>query len=116
MSGTLLARVCARLSVRRHGAKPLLRSALRCKRGNKAGRAAIRRVYRRAARPRKGVEQMSHIQLYERDEVDYGSDSFRRSEEIKFSKRRKFTHGRKRGKSPVSVNGIHRRRNRKIAW
>ncbi|HMO83479.1 MAG TPA: hypothetical protein PKC18_01025 [Lacipirellulaceae bacterium] len=59
---------------------------------------------------------MSHIQLYEREEVDYGSDNFRRSTEIKFSKRRKAAHGRRRGKAPVSVNGIHRRRNRKLTW
>ena len=59
---------------------------------------------------------MSHIQLYEQGEMDYGADSFRRSTEIKFSKRKRATFGRRRGKSPVSVNGIHRRRNRKIAW
>jgi hypothetical protein len=59
---------------------------------------------------------MSHIQNYEQGEVDYGSDSFRRSGEIKFSKKRRVEHGRKRGKGPVSINGIHRRRNRKIAW
>lgn len=61
-------------------------------------------------------KQMSHIQLYEQGDVDYGSDNFRRSTELKFSKRRKASHGRKRGKTPTSVNGIHRRRNRKMAW
>jgi hypothetical protein len=59
---------------------------------------------------------MSHIQLYEQGDMDYGTDSFRRASEIKLSKRVKPTHGRRRGKSPQSVNGIHRRRNRKMAW
>jgi hypothetical protein len=59
---------------------------------------------------------MSHIQSYEQGDMDYGCDNFRRSSEMKFSKRKKANFGRKRGKSPVSVNGIHRRRNRKIAW
>jgi hypothetical protein len=59
---------------------------------------------------------MSHIQAYEQSEVDYGVDSFRRSAEVKFSKRKRAAHGRKRGKTPTSVNGIHRRRNRKMAW
>ena len=59
---------------------------------------------------------MSHIQLYEQGDMDYGTDNFRRSTEIKFGKRKKAAYGRKRGKTPTSVNGIHRRRNRKIAW
>ena len=59
---------------------------------------------------------MSHIQLYEQSDMDYGSDNFRRAEEIKMSKRQRPTHGRRRGKSPQSVNGIHRRRNRKMSW
>jgi hypothetical protein len=59
---------------------------------------------------------MSHIQLYEQSEMDYGTDNFRRSTEIKFTKRKRAGYGRKRGKTPTSVNGIHRRRNRKIAW
>jgi len=59
---------------------------------------------------------MSHIQLYEQGDMEYGVDNFRRETELKVSKRNRPTHGRKRGKSPQSVNGIHRRRNRKIAW
>jgi hypothetical protein len=59
---------------------------------------------------------MSHIQLYEQGEVDYGVDNFRRVTEPKTSKRNRPTHGRRRGKTPQSVNGIHRRRNRKLAW
>ena len=60
-------------------------------------------------------EQMSHIQLYEQGDMDYSTDSFRRETGPKMSKRVKPT-GRRRGKSPQSVNGIHRRRNRKMAW
>lgn len=59
---------------------------------------------------------MSHIQQYEQGEMDYGTDSFRRSSEVKLSKRNKPSHARRRGKAPQSVNGIHRRRNRKMAW
>jgi len=59
---------------------------------------------------------MSHIQLYEQGEVEYGVDSLRRGTEVKFSKRQRPTHGRRRAKSPQSINGIHRRRNRKMSW
>lgn len=59
---------------------------------------------------------MSHIQNYELGEPDYGVDNFRRAAELKLAKRNRPTHGRRRGKSPQSVNGIHRRRNRKMAW
>ncbi len=59
---------------------------------------------------------MSHTQLYEASEVDYGTDTFRRSAPIKSSKQRRPTHGRSRGKAPQSVNGIHRRRKRKMSW
>ena len=59
---------------------------------------------------------MSHIQLYEQSDMDYSTDGIRRETEPKASKRNRPTHGRKRGKSPQSVNGIHRRRNRKMAW
>ncbi len=59
---------------------------------------------------------MSHIQLYEQGDMDYSTDSTRRGTEMKLSKHNKPAYGRKRGKSPQSVNGIHRRRNRKMAW
>jgi sulfite reductase beta subunit-like hemoprotein len=59
---------------------------------------------------------MSHIQLYEQGDMDYGVDNFRRESEAKMSKRIRPSYGRRRGKSPQSVNGIHRRRNRKINW
>jgi hypothetical protein len=61
-------------------------------------------------------KQMSHIQLYEQGDMDYSVENVRRETEFKDSKRNRPTHGRKRGKSPQSVNGIHRRRNRKMAW
>jgi hypothetical protein len=59
---------------------------------------------------------MSHIQQYEQGEMDYGTDNFRRASEMKLSKRNKPSHARRRGKAPQSINGIHRRRNRKMAW
>jgi hypothetical protein len=59
---------------------------------------------------------MSHRQLYEADAIDYSGSSFQRSTPITSSKRRRPTHGRRRGKAPQSFNGIHRRRKRKIAW
>ncbi len=59
---------------------------------------------------------MSHSQDYEATGLDYGSANFRRNSSIKSSKQRRPAHGRARGKSPQSVNGIHRRRNRKMTW
>ena len=58
---------------------------------------------------------MSHIQLYEQGDMDYSNDNLRRGSELRMAKRNRPT-GRRRGKSPQSVNGIHRRRNRKMAW
>ncbi len=59
---------------------------------------------------------MSHIQLYEQNEMDYGTEHVRRESELKMAKRQRPSYGRRRGKSPQSVNGIHRRRNRKMSW
>ena len=59
---------------------------------------------------------MSHSQNYEAMEADYGMDTFRRAAPVKSSPSRRPTHGRTRGKSPQSVNGIHRRRKRKMSW
>ena len=59
---------------------------------------------------------MSHSQSYEAIEADYVSDTFRRSVPIKSSKSRRTANGHRRAKSPQSVNGIHRRRRRKISW
>ncbi len=59
---------------------------------------------------------MSHSQNYEAMEADYGTDTFRRTVPVKSSKTRRPTHGRTHGKGPQSVNGMHRRRKRKMAW
>lgn len=59
---------------------------------------------------------MSHIQLYEQGDMDYGTNGFRRTTEAKLAKQNKPSHSRRRGKAPQSINGIHRRRNRKMAW
>lgn len=59
---------------------------------------------------------MSHIQHYEQGDMDYSTDSSRRGADVKSDKRNRPAYGRKRGKAPQSVNGIHRRRNRKMAW
>jgi hypothetical protein len=59
---------------------------------------------------------MSHSQIHETTDLDYGSVNFRGRSSVKCSKQRRPTHGRDRGKSPQSVNGIHRRRNRKMSW
>jgi hypothetical protein len=59
---------------------------------------------------------MSNQQAYEATEVEYGTESFRSFERLKDSKRQPPMMGRKRGKTPQSFNGIHRRRRRKINW
>ncbi len=59
---------------------------------------------------------MSNAQSYEALEADYGTDTFRRTVSVNSSKQQRPAHGRKRGKAPQSVNGIHRRRKRKMAW
>lgn len=59
---------------------------------------------------------MSHTHLYEYSDMDYSAEHSRRETSPKASKDRRPVHGRRRGKAPQSVNGIHRRRNRKMAW
>lgn len=59
---------------------------------------------------------MSNLHSYEALEADYSTDNFRRSEPIKGSRQHAPNRGRRRGKAPLSVNGIHRRRRRKISW
>lgn len=60
---------------------------------------------------------MSNEQLYEQGGFEYG-DGFevggRRRPNA--SKAQRPQRGRTRGKAPQSVNGIHRRRRRKVAW
>ena len=59
---------------------------------------------------------MSHKQQYDANELDYGTNDFRETERLDASNRRRPSMGRKRGKTPQSFNGIHRRRRRKLAW
>ena len=59
---------------------------------------------------------MSNSQSYEALEVNYGRDSFRCAVSIKPAKKNRPVYGRRRGKSPQSVNGIHRRHKRKMSW
>jgi hypothetical protein len=59
---------------------------------------------------------MSNQQTYEATDMDYGSEGFRSVERGRSAKRQAPTMGRKRGKTPQSFNGIHRRRRRKMAW
>lgn len=60
---------------------------------------------------------MSNDQSYEQGNIDYSDDSQsygRRQPDG--SKKRRPQRGRARGKTPTSINGIHRRRRRKVAW
>ncbi len=60
---------------------------------------------------------MSSEQSYDHDVDAYGEDnSFTRTKRQSVSTRRRPVQGRGRGKSPQSVNGLHKRRRRKIAW
>jgi hypothetical protein len=59
---------------------------------------------------------MSHKQQYEAKDLEYGTESFGSADRFDASQRKKPTMGRRRGKTPQSFNGIHRRRRRKMAW
>jgi hypothetical protein len=59
---------------------------------------------------------MSHKQQYEAAELDYGTEGFRSAQRSDAGQRQKPQMGRRRGKTPQSFNGIHRRRRRKINW
>jgi hypothetical protein len=59
---------------------------------------------------------MSHKQQYEAADLDYGTENFRSGERVQGSQTRRPQMGRRRGKTPQSFNGIHRRRRRKMAW
>jgi hypothetical protein len=58
---------------------------------------------------------MSHEQAYEHVEAVYGSQRFE-STRSSNDKRQRANFGRRRGKSPQSFNGIHRRRRKKLTW
>jgi hypothetical protein len=59
---------------------------------------------------------MSNQHVYEAAELEYGNESFRSCERLRSTKQNRPTMGRRRGKTPQSFNGIHRRRRRKLAW
>lgn len=60
---------------------------------------------------------MSTDNSYERDEQDYGYNSFpSKKRSGSSSERTQPIQGRRRGKGPQSVNGIHKRRRRKMSW
>ena len=59
---------------------------------------------------------MSHKQQYEAADLDYGTENFRTSERFDNGYRKRPEIGRKRGKTPESFYGMHRRRRRKMAW
>jgi len=59
---------------------------------------------------------MSTDHSYEHDDQEYGHNSFPSKKRDSKSERTAPTQGRKRGKSPQSINGIHKRRRRKMSW
>jgi len=59
---------------------------------------------------------MSHKQQYEATDLDYGTDNFRSTERFSSAQRNRPVMGRRRGKTPTSFNGMHRRRRRKLTW
>jgi hypothetical protein len=59
---------------------------------------------------------MSHKQQYEAADLEYSFDGFRSVERLDTGNRRRPQMGRRRGKTPQSFNGIHRRRRRKMSW
>ena len=59
---------------------------------------------------------MSSELSYNNEIDNYGEQSFTRANRPNAAKRVRPTQGRKRGKSPQSVNGIHKRRRRKMSW
>ncbi len=60
---------------------------------------------------------MSNTQQYEMDDMNYGTNAIQHSVRKQSSKRRpEINSQRRRSKAPTSINGIHRRRNRKMSW
>jgi hypothetical protein len=58
---------------------------------------------------------MSLEQVYENVETKYGTEKFQQIRGNEHS-RRSVPQGRRRGKSPQSFNGMHRRRRKKVSW
>ncbi|TWT95359.1 hypothetical protein Pla108_35060 [Botrimarina colliarenosi] len=61
---------------------------------------------------------MSTDHRYEHDDQEYGRNSFKHEHHTEggATERTRPTLGRRRAKSPQSVNGIHKRRRRKMSW
>ena len=59
---------------------------------------------------------MSSDIQYEHEREDYSDQSGARYSRDNISQRRRTAQSRRRAKSPQSVNGLHRRRRKKISW
>ncbi|MEN0110815.1 MAG: hypothetical protein AAF805_08830 [Planctomycetota bacterium] len=59
---------------------------------------------------------MSTENQYDHEENSYGSNRFASESRPGTSSRRRPAQGRRRGKGPQSVNGMHKRRRRKMSW
>jgi hypothetical protein len=59
---------------------------------------------------------MSHEQQYEGASLDYSEESVGGARRAPNSEKRRRPQAGRRGKGPQSVNGIHRRRRRKVSW
>lgn len=59
---------------------------------------------------------MSTDHRYEHDEQDYGRKAFTRTKREGAPTSMRSSKSQTRGKSPQSVNGMHKRRRRKMSW
>ncbi|MEQ8849107.1 hypothetical protein [Botrimarina sp.] len=59
---------------------------------------------------------MSTDHSYGHDDFEYGRNSSPSKKRAGETERSRPTLSRRRGKSPQSVNGIHKRRRRKMSW
>lgn len=59
---------------------------------------------------------MSIDHSYEHDDIEYGRNSSPNKKRTDETERSRPTLSRRRAKSPQSVNGIHKRRRRKMSW
>ena len=59
---------------------------------------------------------MSNEVHYDHDREEYADDNVARYVRTSKSQRSRTPMSRKRSKSPQSVNGLHRRRRRKMTW
>ena len=59
---------------------------------------------------------MSIDHSYEHDDIDYGRQNSPNKKRQAQEERTRTAASRRRAKSPQSVNGIHKRRRRKMSW